>query len=267
VKPQLVDSELVVEDRIATLRLRRDDVRNELTGTALAAEIATVAEWADRDDEVSVLIITGSGKSFSAGGNIKDIAARRGVFAGDMYELQQTYRRGIQQMALKVHRTGLPTIAAINGAAIGAGFDLACMCDIRVAARGAILGETFVKLGLIPGDGGAWFLQRLVGYERAAELTFTGRTFTADEAQQLGLVLDVVDGDELEDKVETLATQIAEQPPRALRMAKRLMRTAQKAGLEHVLDLSASYQAAAHHNREHSEALQRLFPATSEGMR
>jgi enoyl-CoA hydratase/carnithine racemase len=254
-RPELVDSRLEVVDRVAMLTLDRDDVRNELTGTQLAAEIAAAAAWADVATDVSVLVITGAGRSFCAGGNINDMAARSGSFEGDPYELQRGYGIGIQRMTVAMHRVGLPTIAAVNGAAIGAGFDLACMCDLRVAARGAKLGETFVNLGVIPGDGGAWLLQRLVGYERAAELSFTGRIFDADEALAMGAVGTVVEPAELADHVAALASMIAAKPPRALRLTKRLLKSAQRMEMEDLLDLSAAYQAISHNNDEHAEAI------------
>jgi enoyl-CoA hydratase/carnithine racemase len=253
--PELVDSRLELTDRVATLTLDRDDVRNELTGTRLSAEIAAVADWADAAEEVSVLVITGAGRSFCAGGNVKDMAERSGAFAGDPYELQRRYGLGIQRMTVALHRAGLPTIAAVNGAAIGAGFDLTCMCDVRVAARGAKMGETFVNLGIIPGDGGAWLLQRLVGYERAAELTLTGRVFDADEALAMGVVSTVVEPGELAERAAALAATMAAKPPRALRLTKRLLKSAQRMEMEDFLDLSASYQAISHHNPEHHEAI------------
>lgn len=253
--PTLPASRLEVSDRVARLTLNRDDVRNELTGTGLAAEIATAAEWVNGAEDVSVLVIAGSGKSFSAGGNVKDMQARTGSFAGDVYELQAIYRRGIQRMAVAMHAVEVPTIAAVNGAAIGAGFDLACMCDIRIAAAGVKLGETFVNLGIIPGDGGAWFLQRLVGYEKAALLTFTGRVFDAEEALELGVVSEVVAPEALDERVGALAAEIASKPPRAVRLTKRLMKSAQRMELEELLDLSAAFQGMAHHQPEHHEAV------------
>lgn len=259
--PELVDSRLELADRVATLTLDRDDVRNELTGTRLAAEISAVAAWADATDEVSALVVTGAGRSFCAGGNVKDMAARSGAFAGDPYELQRRYGLGIQRMTVAMNQIGLPTIAAVNGAAIGAGFDLACMCDLRVAARGAKLGETFLNLGIIPGDGGAWLLQRLVGYERAAELSLTGRVFDADEALAMGAVGAVVEPGDLEDHVAALAATIAAKPPRALRLTKRLLKSAQRMELQDALDLSAAYQAISHHNDEHAAAIEAFLDA------
>jgi enoyl-CoA hydratase/carnithine racemase len=253
--PALSSAELTIDGGVARFTLARDDVRNELTGTGLAAEIAAVAEWVNGAPEVSVLVIAGSGKSFSAGGNVKDMQARTGSFAGDVYTLQDGYRRGIQRMALAMHACEVPTIASVNGAAIGAGFDLACMCDIRIASTAAKMGETFVNLGIIPGDGGAWFLQRLIGYEKAALLTLTGRVFDAAEALALGVVSEVVEPDALDARVGALAAEIAAKPPQALRLTKRLMKSAQRMELQELLDLSAAFQGMAHHLPDHHEAI------------
>jgi enoyl-CoA hydratase/carnithine racemase len=253
--PALHASRLEVADRVAWLTLDRDDVRNELTGTGLAGEITAVARWINQAPEVSVLVLTGSGRSFSAGGNIKDMEAREGAFAGDPHELQDAYRHGIQQLTLAMHGLEVPAIAAVNGAAIGAGLDLACMCDIRIAGAEAKLGETFVNLGLIPGDGGAWFLQRIVGYQAAALLTFTGRVIDAAEALRIGLVTEVVAADELAARTRELAAEIAAKPPRAVRLTKRLLQGARDQDLREVLDRSAAFQGLSHHSADHAEAV------------
>jgi enoyl-CoA hydratase/carnithine racemase len=253
--PELHASLLEVADRVARLTLDRDDVRNELTGTGLADEITAVARWVNEAPEVSVLVITGAGRAFSAGGNIKDMRAREGAFAGDVHEVQDTYRRGIQQMTLAMHAIEVPAIAAVNGAAIGAGLDLACMCDIRIAASGAKLGETFVNLGVIPGDGGAWFLQRLVGYQAAALLTFTGRVIEAEEALRIGLVTEVVAPEQLQERAGALAAEIAAKPPRAIRLTKRLLKGARQMELAEVLELSALFQGMSHASADHLEAV------------
>lgn len=253
--PTLLASRLDVRDRVARLTLTRDDVRNELTGTGLAAEIAAVAEWVNTCHEVSVLIITGEGQAFSAGGNVKDMQSRTGAFAGSVHELQDRYRHGIQRMSLAMHAVEIPTIAAINGHAIGAGFDLACMCDVRIASRAAKMGETFVNLGIIPGDGGAWFLQRLVGYETAARLTFTGAVIDADEAHRLGVISEVVEPADLTTRADELAREIASKPPDALRLTKRLLVSAQRLELDQALELSAVFQGICHHLPDHQEAV------------
>ena len=194
-------------------------MRNELTGTGLVDDIVRTAEWINSDESISVLILTGAGQAFSAGGNVKHMLLREGTFGGSVYAVQQQYRAGIQRVALALHKLEVPSIAAVNGAAIGAGFDLACLCDLRIAAAGARMGETFVNLGIIPGDGGAWLLQRVVGYQRAAELSFSGRVFDADEALAMGLILSVTEPAHLLSAANELALKIAEKPPQALRLA------------------------------------------------
>ena len=182
VTPKLIDSSLTLDQRIATLTFERDDVRNALTGTGLTGDILTTADWVNHCREVSVLIITGGGKAFSSGGNIKDMRDKQGNFGGKSVEIQEQYRHGIQRIPLAMDSIEVPVIAAVNGAAIGAGFDLCNMCDIRIGCPETLLGETFINLGIIPGDGGAWFLQRVVGYQRAVELSLTGRMVKAEEA-------------------------------------------------------------------------------------
>ena len=257
--PPLTDALLEFENRVATLTLNRHDVRNALTGTHLIDDIVAVAEWLNRDDAVSVLVLTGAGSAFCSGGNVKDMAERSGDFAGDVAEVASRYRRGIQRIPLALQQVEIPIIAAVNGPAMGAGFDLANMADIRLASSTATFGETFLNLGLIPGDGGAWFLQRLIGYQQAFELTLSGRIITAAEARTLGIVLEVVEPEQLMARARELATGFARQPPRALRLAKRLMKVAQRMELKDFLDLCASFQGQCHHEPEHLEAVRRLL--------
>jgi enoyl-CoA hydratase/carnithine racemase len=153
-------------------------------------------------------------------------------------------------------------IAAVNGPAIGAGLDLACMCDIRIASENAVFAESFVKIGIIPGDGGAWLLQRVVGVSKAAEMTFTGDPINAQEALACGLVSKVVAADRLMDEALALARRIAANPGHQLRMAKRLIREAQTNRLDTILEMSAAFQALAHSTEEHrvliAEAVARI---------
>ncbi|MCE8013149.1 enoyl-CoA hydratase [Halomonas desiderata] len=257
--PVLQDALLTVEERVATLTLDRHDVRNALTGTALADDIVAVAEWVNRCDEVSVLVITGAGSAFSAGGNVKDMASRGGDFAGDVAEVAARYRRGIQRIPLALQAVEVPVIAAVNGPAIGAGFDLANMADIRIASSKAKFGETFLNLGIIPGDGGAWFMQRLIGYQRAFELTLSGRVIDAAEAKEYGIVLEVTEPEALMGKVNELAARIAAQPPKATRLTKRLMKMAQRTELKDFLDLCAVFQGMCHNEPEHLAAVNAML--------
>ena len=257
--PVLQDARLALEGRVATLTFDRHDVRNALTGTALVDDIVAVAEWVNRCDAVSVLVMTGAGSAFSAGGNIKDMADRGGDFAGDVAEVAARYRRGIQRIPLALQAVEVPVIAAVNGPAIGAGFDLANMADIRIASRKAKFGETFLNLGIIPGDGGAWFMQRLIGYQRAFELTLSGRVINADEAKEYGIVLEVTEPDALLERAGELASRIAAQPPKATRLTKRLMKMAQRTELKDFLDLCAVFQGMCHNEPEHLEAVNSML--------
>ncbi len=261
--PSVTDAQLEISDRVATLKFNRDDVRNALTGTALVGDIVTVVDWINSESSISCLIITGNGKAFCSGGNIKEMRDEKGTFGGTPAQIAEKYRRGIQRMSLAMHSIEIPVIAAVNGPAIGAGFDLACMCDIRLGSEHTLFGETFINLGLIPGDGGAWFLQRLVGYQKAAELTFSGRLVKAEEALQLGLLLELVAANQLLTKATELARTFAAKPPQALRMTKRLMKSAQRLELADFLDLCSSYQASCHHTQDYRRAINGFLDKTT----
>jgi enoyl-CoA hydratase/carnithine racemase len=177
--------------------------------------------------------------------------------------VRENYRRGIQRIPLALWQLDVPTIAAVNGPAVGAGCDLACMCDMRIAGRSARFAESFVKLGLIPGDGGAWWLQRAIGYQRAAQMSLTGDMIDADTALAWGLVMEVVDDAHLLERCQSLAARIAENPPAAVRMTKRLLREAQTQRLDTVLELAAAYQALTHGSDEHQGAVEAFLAARS----
>jgi enoyl-CoA hydratase/carnithine racemase len=257
--PQLIDSIFTFDNGVATLTFNRDDVRNALTGTNIADDIVSTVDWINANDEVAVLILTGAGSAFSSGGNVKDMAQKNGEFDGSVKQLEDGYRKGIQRIPLALHKTEVPVIAAVNGAAIGAGFDVANMCDIRIVSTKAKFAESFVNIGLIPGDGGAWFLQRLVGYQKAAELAFSGKVIDAQEAKACGIALEVVEPQELMPRVKALADEMAAKPTAALRFTKRLMKMAQRTELADFLDICAAYQGMCHHEPEHLTALNKLL--------
>lgn len=254
-RPALKDALLDVKDKVATLTFNRDDVRNALTGTHLIDDIIDTLDWVENSSDAHILVITGAGKGFSSGGNVKDMHERTGMFAGSVEDIAAAYKATIQRIPLKFSEISFPVIAAINGAAVGAGFDLTGMCDIRIASTRAKFGENFVNIGLIPGDGGANFLQRIVGYQRAAELTFTGRLFDADEAKDIGYVLDVVEPEDLLDRTQKLAAEIASKPRYQVRQAKLLMRKALYMPLTDFLDHTALVQGNCHHSEAHKEAV------------
>ncbi len=244
---------------VVTLTLNRPEERNALSTQAQWDELVACCARVDADESVKAVILTGAGTAFSAGGNVKHMREKKGIASGTPYAISQGYRTGIQRIPLALHQLEVPTIAAVNGPAIGAGCDLACMCDIRIASEKAKFAESFVKLGIIPGDGGAWLLQRAIGYQRAAELSFTGDTIDAQAALALGLVTRVVAPEALLPAAQELAARIAANSGPALRMAKRLLRQAQTARLDETLQLSAALQALAHHTAEHDAALAAFF--------
>ena len=251
--PALKDAVLEFEARVALLTLSRDDKRNALTGTALVEDICATLEWATATPEVSALILTGAGAAFSAGGDIKTMRER--AMASSASEMERYYRHGIQRIPRAMRALEVPVIAAVNGPAIGAGFDLANMCDLRIGSTRAQFGETFVNLGLMSGDGGAWFLQRVVGVQRAAELTFTGRIVKAEEAKAIGILLEVTEPEQLLPRAREIAAQIAAKPPLAVRYAKRTLHLAQRQSIEEHLESCASFQGALQKTADHIEAV------------
>jgi enoyl-CoA hydratase/carnithine racemase len=208
---------------------------------------------------VRCVILTGAGTAFCAGGDLKAMRDKRGIMEGSHADLRENYRRGVQRMANALYDCDAPTVAAVNGPAIGLGLDVACMCDIRIASEKASFAESFIKVGIVPGDGGAWLLPRVVGMSAALEMSFTGETIDAQAALAARLVSRVVPEGELMAAARDLARRIAANPPDALRMTKRLLREGQYMRLSSLLELSASYQALAHSTEDHKEAVNAML--------
>src|SRR5690606_39198301 len=242
------------EHGVVILTMDHEETRNALTGNTLVDAFLAAFERIEADPAVRVAIITGAGKAFSSGGSIHEME-RQLEPKFDSAALRHEYREGIQRLPLALHKLEVPTIAAINGPAIGAGFDLACMCDIRIASERAIFAESLVKLGIVPGDGGAWFLPRLIGMSRAAEVTLPGDAIDTQQALEWGLVSKVVAQDQLMDECRKMAQRIAVNPPEAVRMSKRLLREGQHSRLDTLLEMSAAFQAIAHKTADHAQAV------------
>lgn len=248
--------ELTVDAHVAVVTMNSPATRNALAGDEQYEAIEETCRRIARDRTIHAAVWTGAGSAFCAGGDIKAMLARTRDPHLEPIDDRYHYKEGIHRIPAALYHLEVPVVAAVNGPAIGAGLDLACMCDIRIAARSARFAESFVKLGIIPGDGGAFLLQRVVGPAKAAELTFTGDTIDADAALACGLVSEVAADGELMDRSIELARRIAGNAPHALRMAKRLLRESQLARLETVLELSASFQALAHHTRDHAQRIE-----------
>ncbi|MDD3885228.1 MAG: crotonase/enoyl-CoA hydratase family protein [Gallionella sp.] len=247
---------------VVTLTMSEPERRNPLTGNSAVPEFLQAIDRIQSDRSVRAVIITGAGTAFSSGGNISDMQ-RQSLGDVGVMELRDEYRAGIQRLPLALFNLEVPVIAAVNGAAIGAGLDLACMCDIRIASEHAKFAESFVKLGIVPGDGGAWLLQRLIGLSRASEMSLTGDTIGAEQAAQWGLVSRVVQADQLLAVANELAQRIAANPPHAVRLTKRLMREAMHTRLDTLLELSAAFQALSHKTNDHREAVEAFLEKRS----
>ncbi len=239
---------------VVTLTMNQPEQRNPLTGNTAIDEFVAACDRITRDSSVRVVVVTGTDPAFSSGGNVKDM---RRFFENDIEpaKIREEYRTGIQRLTLAMYNLEVPTIAAVNGAAVGAGCDLTCMCDIRIASEKATFAESFIKIGIIPGDGGAWLLPRVVGNSRASEMAFTGDALTAAEALACGLVSRVVPHDQLLPEANRLAARIAANPGRTLRLTKRLLREGQHVRLDTLLEMSAGFQALAHKTKQHREAV------------
>lgn len=240
---------------VVTLTLDKPETRNPVSDPDVVDALVEACTRMNRDMGVRAAILTGAGTAFSTGGNLRWLAAPGGYIESAPVENRRSYMRDIQRLPLAFAELEVPIIAAVNGPAIGAGCDVACMCDIRIAGRSARFAESFVKVGIAPGDGGAWLLPRAVGQSRAREMAFTGDMIDADQALACGLVSQVVDDAALMDAARAIAERIAVNPPHAVRLTKRLLNQAERLSLADTLHLSAAFQALAHATDDHREAV------------
>lgn len=244
---------------IVTLTINRPEIRNPLGEEGDGDRFQEAARSINEDPGVRCVILTGAGKAFSAGGNVKAMREQGGAFAGAGVRIRERYRHGIHKIVRALWGIEVPMIAAVNGPAIGLGNDVSCLADIRIASDQAVFGATFLKIGLVPGDGGAWILPRTIGLSRAAELLFTAETIDARTALGWGLVSKVVTPEALMDEARAMAAKIAAQPPDVLRMGKKLLREGMGVGFDTILEMSAAMQALAHHTADHKEAIDAFF--------
>lgn len=238
-----------IKDNIAFITLNRPEAKN-----AFSPEMINLwrkyLEEAKTDDSVRVIIVSGKGDTFCSGGNIKDMADGK----LRSWDMKRFLWDGVHRIVLALEDLDKPVIAAINGAAMGAGLDMALMCDLRVASEKAKLAESYIVMGLIPGDGGAYFLPRLVGTSKALELLLTGDVLSAEEALKIGIVNRVVPHERLMEEAIKLAKKIADKPPLAVRMMKRAVYQAQTSTLRAHLDYISSQLALLSETEDHIEA-------------
>ena len=227
-----------VADGVATITLARPDALNALDRPMKAALLAATGRVA-RDPAVRAVILTGEGRAFCAGQDLKE------PFGGEHPTLEDEVRDRYNPLILAIRRLPKPVIGAINGVAAGAGFSLALACDLRMAAEGASFVLAFGRIGLVPDSGASWFLPRLVGSARATELALVGAPVSAADAERLGIVSRVVAGDTLMTEARALASRLAAGSPRAMALTKRALAFAETATLEEALDYEASLQGIA----------------------
>lgn len=246
------------ESRIARITLNRPDRLNAIDrqmGLELVAAIEDVAA----DDDVGVLVLTGAGRGFCSGADTGGMAGgqERGQHSGERSaeELRRGFRTA-QRMVLGLQRMEKPTIAMVNGVAVGAGFDLACACDIRIGSPTARFMVAFVRIGLFPGYGGTWLYARALGsIAKAAELLFTGDFIEAEEARQYGLLNHLVDAEELEPFTMELAGKIGKGPPIAIRLAKLMLYKGLEFDLETAMQMAAAAETITLTSEDHLEGV------------
>ena len=224
-----------VESGIATITLNRPDRLNAIT-MAMLTSLSGALREADQDTDVRVIVLTGAGRGFCAGLDIKDVVSGTGIGA-DGAGLTTARFDLAASPPVVLHTTDKPVICALNGAAAGYGMDIALGCDVRIASREAKLAAVFTKRGILPESGGSWLLPRLIGWAKAAEVAFRGLTLSAQESLELGLVNRVVEPDELMPVTMEMATEIAANAPLAVQATKRMMR----------LGLEETFEANVHH--------------------
>lgn len=247
------------EGHIVTLTMNRPEIRNPLGESDDVKNFEEASSLINNDRDVRCVILTGEGAAFSAGGNVKNMKEKKGNFSGSSVALRERYRYGIHRIVRAVWNIEVPVIAAVNGAAVGLGNDVACLADIRIASKNARFGVTFLKIGLIPGDGGAWLLPKIIGLSMASELLFTGKLINSDQAKECGLISEVFEESKLMIEANNLAQSIVKQPPDALRMTKKLLREGMISNFETMLEMSANMQALMHLTEDHQEAITAFF--------
>ncbi len=226
------------KDRVAKITINRPERMNGYS-ERMVGELVAAVDLARQDDDIRALIITGTGRAFCAGGDISgqpdSVGRHRGHPMGHLLEM----REGFHQLVLSLHRFDKPVIAAINGAAVAGGLTLALCCDFRIASDQARLGDTALKFALLCDEGGAYLFPRVMGLDRALKMTLLSEVYDAKTALELGLVTEVVPHDQLQARADELARRLAEGPPLAIRMAKRMMYKQREMTLENALEDAA----------------------------
>ncbi|MFE5797121.1 enoyl-CoA hydratase/isomerase family protein [Streptomyces sp. NPDC056503] len=245
-----MDLEYTVADGIATITLNRPKLKNAFT-FEMIADWAKALRDAAADPAVRVVVLTGSGKGFCSGVDLDTLLD----VADEPLEHKSMLHDRIHQVARALEDLDKPVIAAINGDAVGAGLDMALMCDMRFVARSARLSEGYIRLGLVPGDGGCWFLPRLVGQAKALELLLSGDFVDAEEAHRIGMVNRVYDDEKLLEETYAFAAKLAAKPALPVALIKRTVRMSERMDQRASLDLISSHMSVVMSTDESRKAM------------
>lgn len=243
------------EGPIAIVTLNRPETRNALSDDVIDG-LASFLEGANADEGLGCIVLKGAGKGFCSGGNVKEMHEKaHPMYRGSPHQMQEAYRANVQRIPLAFDTLDVPVVVAVHGAAVGAGCDLAFMGDIRVATPDAVFAESFLRVGLVSGDGGAWVLPRVLGLARATEMALTGMPVTAERAEKWGVISRIVPAEDLHEAAMEYARAITAHPPRSIRLNKRLLRRSSEASLRDALELAAAFQALVQNTEDQREAV------------
>lgn len=243
-------------DGLVTITLNRPNVLNAVN-EKMGQELQQALREAERDDDVRCLIITGSGRAFSAGEDIQDL---RGQYErGENPKLGERLLQKYNPIIRRIRRMEKPVIAAVNGVAAGAGAGIAYSCDLRIASENAKFLQAFIRVGLAPDSGTSYFLPRLAGFSKALELSLTGDELTSKDAERYGLVYKVVPEEMLMSAAQDIATKLAQGPTKAIGLTKRALNKSISADLETVLEYESYLQEIAGATADHIEAVRAFF--------
>lgn len=235
------------EQGVAQLTLQSPQTRNSLH-LEMVKELTEVMDYINSRDDIGSMIVTGEGKAFSSGGDLREMYQKK-MEIDEAYEMVKSYYPFLE----KLTHMPFPVIAAVNGAAVGAGFNIALACDMIYASTEAFFSQAFVLVGLTPDMGGTYYLPRIIGLHRAKELVFTGKQLSAQEALEMGIINKVLEPEKLMPEVQALATQLATGPKVALKLAKNLLNSSHKRDLNEALEVEALCQATCFQTEDHWE--------------
>ena len=250
-----------VENNIARITMNRPDSMNGFSEEMIDLWIEALETVRD-SDEIRAVIVSGNGRGFCAGGDIKAMAAGEGFYRSERDVVSTGLARKnslwkkVQRVPLLLEEIDQPVIAQVHGFAFGAGLDMALMCDIRIAAESAKMSESYVNVGIVPGDGGAYFLPKLVGIDKALDMFWTAKVVDGKEAKEIGLVTYTVPDEELESFTEAYVQKLTEGPQQAMRMTKRAVYQSQNMSLRPALDMISSSMGLVTELEDYKEGIQ-----------